>query len=103
MFRVAPFDPTPTCMGRSLTIGIHPQTTTIPKYAASPRLTMNSPTDGFGVLQLSHVLMKAVLDARLSPPTSGQNMPSVDLDVPCSVFLPKARCTSLHSAMPVVS
>mmetsp|Transcript_38138 Transcript_38138/g.68761 ORF Transcript_38138/g.68761 Transcript_38138/m.68761 type:complete len:107 (+) Transcript_38138:160-480(+) len=101
--RVVPFGPIPTCTGRSLTIGIHHLATITPKYAVNPHLTMSSPTDGSGVLQWSLVLMRDVLGALPSPLTSGQNMPLVDRDVPCNVFLPKARCTSPPSAMPVAS
>lgn len=99
--RVVPSVPIPTCMGKSLMIGI--QATIILKFAVSPRQIMSSPTDGSVDLRWSLVLMRDVLDAHPSPLTSGQNTPLADRDVPCNAFLHKAHCISPPSAMPVAS
>lgn len=60
---------------------------------------MSSPTDGFEALQWSPVLTRDVLGVGPSPLMIGQNMLWVDQDVHYNVFLPKAHCTSLPSAM----
>lgn len=73
------------------------------KYAVSPHLTMSFHTDGSVVLKWSLALTKGALDARLSPLTSGQNMPLVGRGVLCNVFLHRVHCTSPPSAMLVAS
>lgn len=91
----------PTCMGRSLMIGIS-LVTIIPKFAVSRHQIMNSHTDGSVDLLSKPVHMRDVQDVPPSLPMIGQSMPWGE-GIPSNVSRRKVHCTSLHSVMQSVS